>query len=423
MYDIIIKMTERNSNYGETFIQTFDIYGKSFNLHLFGKQTYKTAFGSLFGILSIMLMASVGFYFVVDLIQRKSLIIIYNEDSSRIPVNDLSNVPIMLLLGDYNSNILNPEGLFTFDVKMMNYKRITDSNGIPKFGLEIVPIKLEKCDESKHLVDKAKYFSNLRVNSYFCIPPGKYNLTIYGKLGDMINGWSFLSIFLNRCNPKYEKCINDTIAENLLGNSALGLALLSNQVDHYNTTNPNNIKVETAILPMSSSLIKNYYYNLRQVIYDTDYGFIFEDRQVEKFYTYYSQSLDVNLKNSGLPTIGPNFGYVMIKNSEAVSNYFRSYVKGQAVMANIGGIIKTIMLIAKIITDFLTRRMGFIDISNSIFNFETSANYSKSNELNNINKNIFSNSKTPVISAVPFKSPQINLITSQINPTTKINKE
>jgi hypothetical protein len=364
----MIREAENKRN--SPFIDVFDIYGHSLNLHLFGKDKYKTFIGSIFGIVSLMLMVAISVYFLIDLFQRKSMTIVFNEDNSKIPSNNLTDTPFMMTLGDMNGKVLEPEGLYWFDVKMLNYRRYDTGNGTTQFRLDIVPIQLEKCDLTKHFLDKADWFKKFQVSTYYCIPPGKNNLTIFGKYGDTINGWSYLSIWVNRCNPKLgHKCLNDTYIDNVLANTFLTSNFLSYGINHYNITSPSSIKVETTIFQLSNTLIKNYYYNIRQVVYDTDYGFIFEDHQIENFYTYQSQTIDVNLKSVGVPTIGPNIGYIMIRNVDAVSYYNRAYVKGQAVMANIGGIIKAVMVIAQIISDFITRRMMFLDISNRIFHF------------------------------------------------------
>jgi hypothetical protein len=381
--------SEQQRNAFSPFVDLFDIYGHSFNLHLFGKAKYKTLIGSLLGFLSLMLMISVALYFIIDLFERKSMTVIFNEDYTKLPFNNLSNIPIMMVLSDLNGVPISSEGLYSFDVKFMNYKRIKEADGTFRFGLELVPIQLEKCDLTKHFLGMGDMFKSLKIPSYFCIPPNKYNLTLYGKYGDTLNGWSFLAIFLNKCNLKLQKCLNDTYSDSVLGNSALGMAYLSNSINHYNTTSPHSIKVDTSVLLMSSSIFKNYFLNLRQVIYTTDYGLIFEDHQTEDFFTYNSQSLDVSMRNTGLPTIGPNFGYVWIKNSDAVSTYSRAYLKGQAVIANIGGIIKAIMVIAKIVSDFLTRRMSYVDLSNTIFeyNIDEKNNPNKKGLITNLTRN------------------------------------
>lgn len=370
-----MKDIQENKSYS-LFIDYFDIYGQSFNLHLFGRPKYKTIIGSIIGFISLFLVVSVSLYFFIELIERKSMTVIYNEDSNIIPMNNLSNVPFMFSLTDLNGIHLESEGLFSFDVKMMNYGYYKNADGASKFGIQILPIKMEKCDLNKHFLDKGEMFKSFSINKYYCIPPGKYNMTLYGRYGDTLNGFSFLTIFLNKCNSKLQKCLNDTYIDSVLQNTALSMAYLSNSINHYNSTNPNTIKVDTSVLQMSSSICKNYYYNIRQVIYNTDYGFIFEDRQIETFYTYAYQSLDVSVKNIGFPTLGPNFGFVTLKNSDSVSFYSRAYIKSQAVMANIGGIIKSIMIIAKFISDFLTRRMSYEDLSNSIFQYKLEDKFS-----------------------------------------------
>ena len=121
---------------------------------------------------------------------------------------------------------------------------------------------------------------------------------------------------------------------------------------------------------MSTSIFKNYFLNLKEINYKTDYGFIFEDFETKKFFSYDSSFLDVTMANTGIPTAGQNLGYIWIKSANIVSNYSRAYIKGQAVMANIGGIIKAIMLMAKIVSDFLTNRMSYVDLSNTIFEYD-----------------------------------------------------
>jgi hypothetical protein len=190
-----------------------------------------------------------------------------------------------------------------------------------------------------------------------------------------------LAFFLNKCNTKIgQKCLNDSYVENTLANTVLSIVYTSHSINHYNVTKPNEVKFETTRFQMSSTLIKKHNLNLRQVIYETDYGILFEDRQKESFYTYFSQTVDVSLKPEGLPTIGPNIGCVAMKNADSISFYNRNYIKIQAVMANIGGIIKAVMIICKIITNLLTRKMIYLDIANRIFYFNF-------NDTNSINSN------------------------------------
>jgi hypothetical protein len=353
-----------------SFVEIFDLYGHSFNLHIFGKEKYKTLIGCIISCLSLMLIVSVALYFIVDLFQRKSMTVIYNEDLTKVPSNNLSDTPIMLTLSDYTGQLLETEGIYTLDVNIMNYKNIQLPDGKTYFGLEIVPIKMEKCDLAKHFLGYVEMFKSIEVSKWFCIPPNKYNLTLHGRINDLVNGWSSLNIYVNKCNPKIEKCLNSTFSDNLLQNFVTVLAFLSNSIDHYNTTSPNSLKVETITFTMSTSIFKNWFLSLRENNYKTDYGFIFEDFETKIFFSYDYYFLDVAMANTGIATSGQNMGYISIKSADTVYNYSRAYIKGQAVMANIGGIIKAIMIMAKIVSDFLTHRMSYVDLSNAIFEFD-----------------------------------------------------
>jgi hypothetical protein len=132
-------------------------------------------------------MIAISIYFIIDLFEKKPLSIVFNEDNNQIPLNNLSNVPIMVTLADFNSNLLDPEGLYWIDTKIMNYRRI-NLNGTTKFTLELIPIKLEKCNISKHFSDQYEMYKNFPVSNYLCIPAGKYNITLNGRGGDTLNG-------------------------------------------------------------------------------------------------------------------------------------------------------------------------------------------------------------------------------------------
>lgn len=122
---------------------------------------------------------------------------------------------------------------------------------------------------------------------------------------------------------------------------------------------------------MTTSMFKNHYYNLRDVIYKTEYGLIFEDFKTKIFFfTYDSTPVDVSMTRNNLPTNGQNIGYLQIGCSPIVSNYSRSYIKGQAVIANIGGIIKANLMMARIVSNYLTSRMSYVDLSNTVFQYK-----------------------------------------------------
>jgi hypothetical protein len=253
---------------------------------------------------------------------------------------------------------------------MLHYKRILSPDGTFGLSLEILPIKLEKCEIDKHFPGDQESWKTFNLKSMLCIPPNKYNLTLQGKNREILTGWSTLNVYVNKCDPQAQKCLNSTYTEKVLSNFVFMTAFLSSSIDHYNTTSPNSFKIDSMAFKMSNMINKGYQLSIKQTKYKTDNGFVFEDMESLDFFTSDRITMDISLTGVGELTKGQNMGKLVFENSASISNYSRSYIKGQAVMANIGGIVKAIMIITKIISEFLTRRLSYVNLSNSIFQYK-----------------------------------------------------
>lgn len=424
-------MKERVENIrSNRFIYTFDIFGQSLNLHLFGNEKYKTLTGGIFGLISLLLIIAVNIYFLLDVLNRKTMTIVFNEDNSKIPMNNLSDIPIMMTLTDTSGKPLKSEGLISLDVKMLNYKRYDTGNGTTQFRLEVLPLQVEQCNFSKHFSDFPEFFTKFRVEYFYCIPPGKYNITIFGRYGDTLNGWSNLAIYVNKCNAKLgQTCFNQTYIEAALSNPVLNVNMLSYGINHYNFSSPNSYKLDTAVFPLSSTLLKSYNYMIRQVLYNTDIGFVLEDQQTEQFYTYHSQTVDVDLNSNVYLKSDNSIGYLIIRNFDTISNYYRAYMKVQTMMASIGGLVKSIMVIFQIICHLIIRKMMFLDISNQIFHYnlneEPSIKPIKINNVELVNSNPVNHGEKLKINISPIENLSFKSDNNFSNSQTprKLNKK
>jgi hypothetical protein len=232
-------------------------------------------------------------------------------------------------------------------------------------------IEFEICNLEKHNETYPEIFKTTQHTAFYCVALAQQNKTLYGKLGDFPNGFSLLGVYVNRCNPEEQKCLDDSIIEEHLSDFVVGITYSSFTVDHYNYSIPNNRKFENnGVFPMSLSLLKCYFYNLAQVIYETDYGLVFEEKQTKVFYEFESQTVDINMP--GMTTnamFASEFtvGYILFKCAENVSFFYRSYGKAQAVIANIGGVINAMLVLSNIVFDFFTRKYILVDLANSFF--------------------------------------------------------
>jgi hypothetical protein len=159
-----------------SFVEFSDIYGQSFNLRIFGKNKYKTLIGSILSCISLSLIVSASLYFIINLFQKTSLTVIFNEDYNSTPINNLTRIPLTFALADFAGNPYPSQGVYSLDVKMLNYKKIMSPDGTLSISLDILPIQMEKCDIHKHFSyhkDMEENWKNFSMNYMLCIPPDK----------------------------------------------------------------------------------------------------------------------------------------------------------------------------------------------------------------------------------------------------------
>lgn len=68
----------------------------------------------------------------------------------------------------------------------------------------------------------------MNVTNWLCIPPNKYNMTLQSVNNDLLNGWTTLNLYVNKCNQKIQKCQNSTYSDKVLQTFVVGLVSLSN---------------------------------------------------------------------------------------------------------------------------------------------------------------------------------------------------
>jgi hypothetical protein len=349
------------------FVNTFDIYGKQFGIMVNGQSKYKTLIGSIFGFISIFSIIGICIYLISDMAKNEVKTIIYNENQSAIPVNNFTNIPFMFSVYDVGGTHIPSKGLYTLDVVMTEL--IIENNSS---YVKITPLEFEICDKNKHFGNFIEEFSIFGDNlqKYYCLPPGKNNLTVFGKFGDVVTRWSQIIIYISKCNSTKEACKTEEYMSKKLSNIYLSMVYLSNQIDNKNYTTPHMMKVESTALLFSYSTIKRYFYQITQVEYDTDEGFFFESHRIDKFHTFDSYTMDVDLNTPGIINPKAHMGSVAIRNSNFVANYFRSYNKIATIFATLGGIIKFIISVNNLLVFVLTENLIFENLSKSIFNFE-----------------------------------------------------
>jgi hypothetical protein len=357
-------------------VNFLDILSPQANLFIFNQTRHKTLIGAFFGFFSIIAITACAFYFTVQTFQRKDATIIYNQNSLITYPLNISNIPLMTLLMDGSGNKMkNQNSTYTIKYTYLQYFTSYDATGKAVSNFTIDYLDTEPCNLDTSFGEYRKYFEGFNnMQESQCLPLNKYNLSLYGQKGNTNKGYSNIQIYVNTCvNDTYTKCLDPASIETALSNVKLSVQTIGYEINHQNYSNPFIETVMKFELGMSSTIFKRYSIFQKNIIYETDYGFLFEDKVTGIRFAsddYIDISVDLRKSSGSLPQFLPVrtvFGQGVFYLSSKTDFYFRSYTKLQDLMANIGGIVKGILLISQFITSSLTSKLNYKKLYETIF--------------------------------------------------------
>ncbi len=140
-------------------------------------------------------------------------------------------------------------------------------------------------------------------------------------------------------------------------------------MDHEDLNQPEKSYIYSDMVQVSSTSYKRNWYYFRNIIYDTDEGLIFPKSNIRSIHSFAGtrEATDFRIKT----TIPGTFSVVSLNNYPLKQIFKRRYYKVQNMMADLGGIIKGLIIIAKIFYFFSGWNMYTQDIVNhNISNFK-----------------------------------------------------
>ncbi len=329
-----------------------DIFGQDVRIHIFGHSALKTNFTLFISILALLTNLILGIIFTSTFFQKDDVNVVLSDSVTTRPTIDLSRSPMMFALFDINAMLIRPEKTYSYQLLHMNY---TVKNMIPQ--VEVKPFTLEKCDRAKHYTDISQHLQ-VRFSDYLCLPYNDANI-VSGRWGDAFGGFEVLQLTLSKCNPKYHECYNETVIDDRLTNVYMGMILKTSRFDHKNYTHPVKDIYEPHMFNFDSSINKRHTFNVKHVIYKSDYGLVFEDVETSNHYIKESSISDIfsTKKSDQSVHLQTSFGEITIAAVGTVSVYFRTFQKLQELLASFGGVVKGVMVIAKFIVIVGTRKV------------------------------------------------------------------
>jgi hypothetical protein len=259
--------------------------------------------------------------------------------------------------------------------------------------------EMEKCNENNFGIYK-KYFEGVKeLDRYFCIKNESFVIDLYGTQGSVYKSWSFL---FNKCANDTSNCRSDM--NKLLENVDVEISFLDNYIDHEIVENPYNSYLRTDLISVSNSLHKKINYLMKQIIYNSDIGYVFDGLKRDEFYHFSEplETFDIR-RYDAIPGNFMNVNYV-IDNKNQI--YFRSYLKLQDFLAIMAGLIQLVSQFSSIFINLINLNSFFLDVCKLYFEKDENMNSHPNISMDHINikgsSQSFSTSFKPLLVKVSF---------------------
>jgi hypothetical protein len=331
----------------------FDFFGK-FYYFTFNKKTRYTS--SCGGILSLFVI--IGFLLAVwflgkEIIFKTSPILVYNYSLDSLRYNRPLKVPFGIVIESIDGQVLeNFEKYFTFSASYINFSKI---NYTQEFTIIKKEIPMRHCKQSDFSDDFGiqNTFMNNNLTNGFCMD---YMIdTIGGCWGNLWNYYTNITI---------EPCVNKT--SNL--NSCASLEEIRYFIVHKQIqvsiyyedmilTATNNEKPLTKYMKnehhrIQSNTVKTNEYFLQDVVITTDNGWTVPSKNIlttqvltNRFYDFYNnniQSMNSSERDTNKIDAAVSFNIFASQNKYEI---FRSYLKVQDILAQLGGVLKVVFIL------------------------------------------------------------------------------
>jgi hypothetical protein len=321
-----------------------DLFGMEPKINIKQYNKYNTFFGGFVSIFIYILVVMGFIYFGQELFLKANPTVIVSNQYDTNPqqfnlTKDKFN--FFIKLQDVNSNYYIDPQIFSFSVKQFITTRTIDSKGSPNFTTQTIPMKLEVCNMTRHFPNFKGQFIGQDLSRAMCVNQGDSDsLYISGVYGSEVYGRIVIDILSCKNSTASDvKCKPQEDIDKLLSGGFFSIFLIDTIFDPKNYTHPYTYVGRDFYTSMSNNYYKAYSLWFKNVDYSTDSGFLLQDVNQERYLqmNYESEVMDYRTGTA-------EFFRCAIRSSNIRDIYYRKYIKLQDILANMGGLIKGIMV-------------------------------------------------------------------------------
>ncbi|KAL4474782.1 hypothetical protein ABPG74_001478 [Tetrahymena malaccensis] len=356
----------------ERVFKQIDIYGQSIQLSFHKKNSYNTVFGGFISFAVLCSFIVSCWFFGKELYLKQNPSVIIQERSvnnpQRIDIRP-DNLVIMMGIANNNAQYIYDPTIFSVNAVQQTQVYIQD----PKTGKQTIQLvnqvkAIKQCSMSDiQIHELASYFQNLNYTALYCFDTEKDQVYFEGDFNQQ--AFSQLFVYFQKCQNSTSSqviCQPQEIIDKTLSLTKLSLFISDHIIDPLNFENPVSNRaislysVASSQFPQETDLFLTNYY------IETDGGIFYQELKQQHTFVFASQTTTPLF---GDPSILMKLNIRLQKFKE---NYMkRSYLKLADVVAQIGGLLKILILFGTIITNPISKLYYFKAIIDEIYQFQS----------------------------------------------------
>lgn len=323
----------------------------------------KSTFGGLVSLIVIGVVLFFVWYLGYDIVYKQNPIVLMKEEN--LPISNqhqFNNHTAFIGLLVENEDVGKVDDLFkilSFSLTHYLYKKNTNLSSDEIWEIESKEIKLVPCTGYWNFNNS---YTDEQLSQFLCGENFDYDLGGYWT-EDFLN---LLVYEIHFCDSTQRVCLPLEDMKSFVKGKYLNLYFMDQIVDPTNFNNPIKLFSRNIYMLLDSLLYKEMELFFRTIQIESDVGFFIEDKNYLTTYQYDRFTVDSkSLDDDENPLLASIWVYCSSKKI----TYIRSYIKVQDIAANVGGIVKFMMLTAYLMLYLPSMKAIKIRIMNEIFDF------------------------------------------------------
>jgi hypothetical protein len=339
-----------------------------------GNRRFQTILGAIFSILIFLLILSFSIYFFFNFLIKQEKNIFHNLGLNLNFSIDMNTVPYTLQIVDKNG-LPFPNASRIFTIKTYYDSFLSEQT---RFNFAPIEITNEYCSFNTYFLLNSKIFSNVEnINQNLC-PQNGQRLILFND----DNHFSKITHYVYKCkndtNSQKHDCFSQETIDLLLNSVYINYKSLDYTLNHSNIEQPFEQSLKSDFLHISSATFKRHFYNLRPIEYNTDFGVIFESKEVQFSFSYLDSKESTHFSNLGLE--GSPVAAIDLNLDAKKDTYSRNFMKLHSLLAYIGGVTQALLIFSEIIIYLLTYQFFYLELIASFFQINSNE-IDKNNQL------------------------------------------